>query len=157
MKHIEIDFSKEMEVEKYAQRRIVFNIKRYRAKATMCRETYLYLSLSGIVLSSSIPILINFDIPKPWTTGLSFLVVVLIALENVFHFRDRWKNYQIAEELLRREEYLFGTNSDPYAKLDTKGAFNLLVRNIEAIIKDERDKTIQARSTEIKISKENRP
>ncbi|WP_223815899.1 DUF4231 domain-containing protein [Adhaeribacter rhizoryzae] len=84
---------------------------------------------------------------------VSFTVVFIVALENVFHFRERWKNYQVAEELLRREKYLFQTKSEPYNNLDETASYTLLVKNIESIIKDERDKTIQARSSEIKMTR----
>ena len=153
MKHVEFHFAKPMPVEQYDQERIAFNIKRYRAKGKMCRETYLYSSLAAIIFGSLIPVLINLDVPKMTTTIISFLVVILIGMENVFHFRERWKNYQIAEELLRREKYLFQTNGEPYTRLDETVSYALLVKNIEAIIKDERDKTIQTRSSEVKITK----
>ena len=153
MKNKEFNFSPGLPIEAYADERIIFNLKRYRTKAKMCRETYLYSSLVAIVLGSSVPVLINLNVNKLVTTLISFTVVIIVAIENVFHFRDRWKNYQIAEELLRREQYLFETKSDPYSKLDGVLAYALLVKNIEAIIKDERDKTIQARSSEIKLSK----
>lgn len=153
MKHKDFEFSKPLNVNEYEKERISFNIKRYRAKANMCREIYLYSSLLAIVLGSLIPILINLDVPKYVTTLISFLIVIIIALENVYHFRERWKNYQIAEELLRREKYLFQTQSEPYDKIEDAKSYALLVKNIEAIIKDERDKTIQARSSEIKTTK----
>src|SRR6516162_5366817 len=109
MKHKEFNFSQGLPVEAYADERIIFNLKRYRTKAKMCRETYLYSSLVAIVLGSSVPVLINLNVNKLVTTVISFTVVIIVAIENVFHFRDRWKNYQIAEELLRREQYLFET------------------------------------------------
>lgn len=153
MKHSEYSFAKDMTIEVYMSERLIFNIKRYRAKAGMCREAYLFNSLTAIILGSSIPVLINLNVDKIATTIISFLVVISVAVENVFHFRDRWKNYQIAEELIRREKYLFQSKSEPYSKLDNISSYGLLVKNIEAIIKDERDKTIQARSSEIKINK----
>jgi hypothetical protein len=153
MKHQEFDFIKPMPVSNYIEERIGFSLKRYRAKATMCRETYLYSSFLAVVIGSLVPILITFDVTKTVTVSMSFLVVLSMAMENVFRFRERWKNYQIAEELLRREKYLFQTQGEPYAKLDETAAYTQLVKNVEAIIKDERDKTIQSRSTEVKITK----
>ena len=154
MKHREFNFKKEMSLELYVEERVLFNIKRYRSKATMCRETYLYTNLLAIILGSLIPILINVNTDKTITTIISFTVVIIVALENVFHFRDRWKNYQIAEELLRREQYLIQTKGEPYSKLDEQSSFALFAKNIESIIKQERDRTIQARSSEIKTSKQ---
>jgi len=154
MKHKEFEFVKEMPIENYACERITFNLKRYRSKARMCREIYLYSTFFAIALGSSIPVLINVDVDKLITTIISFIVVVIVAVENVFSFRDRWKNYQIAEELMRREQYLFQTKSEPYTKLDDISSYALLVKNVEAIIKDERDKTIQVRSSEIKVQKD---
>jgi hypothetical protein len=150
MRHKEFNFNKEMTLELYVEERVIFNIKRYRSKATMCRETYLYTTLFAVILGSLVPILINMTTCKIVTTIVSFIVVMIIALENVFHFRDRWKNYQIAEELLRRELYLIQTNGEPYSKLDEQSSFVLFVKNIESIIKQERDRTIQVRSSEIK-------
>lgn len=149
-KHINFDFCDNMTVDKYVDERVQFNIKRYREKAKYCRGTYLYATFTSIILSSSIPILINLKVPIWITTIISFLVIALITIENVFHFRDRWKNYQIAEETLRKEKYLFQTKSRYYEDITEKEAYKKFIDSVERIIENERISTIQVRSTEIK-------
>jgi len=153
VKHLHFEYDPQMDIVKYANERISFNIKRYRAKSQMCRDTYLYTNLTGIILSAAVPIFINLDLCKLYPTIISFLVVALVTFEKVFHFRDRWKNYQTTEEALRREQYLAETNSAHYSKLSNEDKFNLLVATVESIIQKERESTIVVRSAELKTDK----
>jgi hypothetical protein len=75
---------------------------------------------------------------------------MIVTFEKVFHFRDRWKNYQVAEEALRREQYLAEANSAHYSKLSNEDKLRLLVENVERIIQNERESTIRVRSAELK-------
>ena len=147
-----------LSIDEYVKQRLFFRMEEYRTKATKCRDTHLYLSITGIICSSAVPIIINVGdshlCPETFkhvvTTIISFVVVVCVALENVYHFRERWKNYQQAEESLRREKYLVETRMEYYLGLSDEKVYETLVKNVESIIKSERDSTINVRSAEIK-------
>lgn len=149
---VQVDFpyNPDMDLISYANERVSFNIIKYRWKAKMCRNIYLYTNLLGILFSSAVPILINLKINQLVPTVISFLVVVVVSLEKVFHFRDRWKNYQTTEESLRKELYLVETKSGKYKGKNYEEQFDLLVSSVELIIEQERKDTIVVRSAEIK-------
>jgi hypothetical protein len=151
VRHKHFEYTPDMDILRYAEERISYTIRRYRSKGSQCRKLYLIINYVVILSSAAVPILINLNINKLYATGISFFVVSLVSVDKILHFRDRWKNYQLSEEAIRREQYLSETNSGHYAGLNKDDKFNLLVTIVENIIKQERENTIYIRSTKIEI------
>ena len=76
------------------------------------------------------------------TTALSLLVVILVSLESVLHYREQWKSYRSTEQYLGREEQWFRARIGPYKGLADADAGDLLVERVEAAITAENAVTL---------------
>jgi len=150
--------SEEIDAKKYLEGRVKERIDYYCKDARKKKRLFLSMRSLTVVLGAIVPVLIN--ISSPFLTAIatifSTIVVILVAIESVFHFRERWKNYRAAELMLRREEYYFLTRSGPYEKyFETRSgpdgkikekiegeAFHRLVRQIESTIASESTATL---------------
>jgi membrane protein implicated in regulation of membrane protease activity len=72
---------------------------------------------ASVVAAAVVPVLVNvsFDGRAVVATLLGLIVVVLVSLESVFHYREQWKNYRSTEQYLGREAVLFRAHVGPYA------------------------------------------
>ena len=98
---------------------------------------------SGCVLSRSLPLptipfLSGFagsSLPIKIAIGVLGVVVAVIAsLLGLLQLQVHWIEYRATAESLRREKFLFLTQTDPYDKDD---AFHLLVQRVEALLSKE--------------------
>lgn len=78
-----------------------------------------------VIGGAIVPVLINlkFKGVDIITTTISLIVVILVSLETVFHFREQWKNYRATEQLLAKEYFNFVTAEGPYRDQDEGEAF----------------------------------
>ena len=140
----------------YMSERVERKIDLYRRLSRRNRYGYNVVSALAIALAASVPVAVNFFDENLIPTVLSLVLTVLVGLEKLFLFREHWKNYDLAEESLRREKYLFQTRSGVYsvvgdedesqAELDEMNAFRLFVQRFEERIHEERAETIEART-----------
>jgi hypothetical protein len=65
---------------------------------------------------------------------LGVFVAVIASLLGLLQFQVHWIEYRGTAESLRREEFLFLTQTEPYDKDD---AFHLLVQRAEALLSKE--------------------
>jgi len=137
----------------YLEERVTKGIGYYQKEAREAKRIYLTMRSVTVILGAIVPILININTPlsNAIATIFSTTVVILVALESVFHFRERWKNYRVAETMIIREKNYFLTRSGPYEKyykghdgsggtieeIPEGGAFHQFVRQIESIITSE--------------------
>jgi hypothetical protein len=59
----------------------------------------------------------------------------------LLHLQERWIEYRATAESLRREKFLFLTQTEPYDKDD---AFHLLVQRVEALLSKETTERAQS-------------
>ena len=70
------------------------------------------------------------------------MVVILVSLESVYHYREQWKNYRSTEQLLGHEKIFFLTRTGPYEGLAADQAFTLIVERVEGAIAAENSATL---------------
>lgn len=138
--------------DEYMQQRVDPKINVYARLSRLYRAGYLVLGTVSIVASALVPVLINANLdvqyPKFLPTLLSLVVTILVAVEKLFRFRDHWRNFDLAEEMLRREKFLYQARSGEYAAKSDPEAFRLFVRRFEERIRAERVQTLEDRGRE---------
>lgn len=133
-----------MTPEKYVEKRVIQYQEWYDGKSVKCKSKYLSMRAVSVVGGALVPVLINLDIAYMTiiTTILSLVVVVLVSLEGVFHYREQWKNYRSTEQYIVRELMFFRTREGLYKKLEPREAFLLFVERVENAIATENTATL---------------
>jgi hypothetical protein len=103
----------------------------------------------SIISSAAVPVLINANsllLSERYATFVSLFVTILVSLERLFRFREYWRNFDFAEEALKREKYLFQARSGDYDRKNDEDAFQLFVKRFEEQIRQERLQTLDDRT-----------
>jgi hypothetical protein len=137
-----------------SQEYIVERINQYREwydkKANSAKNKYLYMRTISVLSGAIVPVLINMSSDE-WmkyvTSVLSLLVVILISLESVYHYREQWKNYRSCEQYIAKEYFNFCTGEGPYRKMQKGDAFLMLVERVETAIESENASTLNVMTT----------
>ncbi|MDB4920705.1 DUF4231 domain-containing protein [Mucilaginibacter sp.] len=136
--------------EEYIDERITQFRGWYDSKALNAKKTYMIMRSSTVIGGAIVPVLINIS-TEPWvkylTSIISLLVVILVSLESVYHYREQWKNYRSTEQLLAKEYFNFVAGEGQYRGLDEKVAFLTLVERIENAIESENASTLNVMTT----------
>lgn len=121
----------------------------YDKKAGEAKRLHQRMRACTVVGGALVPVLINIDQPgiKTLTTAISLLVLVLLSLESVFHFREQWKNYRSTEQSLEKEYFNFVAAEGAYRGLDDKKAFLEFVDRVEGAIASENSSTLNVMTT----------
>jgi hypothetical protein len=106
------------------------------------RRWYYGLRLVTIVGAVIIPALVSLTVSGPalvvvrWVTfGLSLAVAISSAVEEFFHYGDRWRHYRQTVELLKIEGWGFFQLSGPYSRRATHAdAYPKFAARVEEII-----------------------
>jgi hypothetical protein len=145
-----------MSAEQYVEERLNQALAWYDKKAVETKTRYQWMRATTVVGGALVPVLINvtFKYVDAVTTAISILVVLLVSLESVFHFREQWVNYRSTEQFLRKEYFLFVANEGPYTGKKAKDeAYRLFVERVEAAIDAENASTLQVLTTVIDTAK----
>jgi len=132
-----------MNQEKYLKERLDDQINWYDKKSGWNQRRHKFYKIGEAILAVSIPILSGFSTIEGWgwlifviaVIGGLITVVAIIASVNKYH--ENWVEYRLTSEVLKREKYLFSTNSGKYK--NPKNAFNILVEVAEAIMSNENE------------------
>jgi hypothetical protein len=131
--------------EEYIEQRLADQIGWYDRKSTTNQRWFKRLRFAEIVAAATIPFLSGFadnSFPIKIAIGaLGVVVAVLASLLGLLHFQEHWIEYRAIVESLRREKFLFLTQTDPYDKDD---AFHLLVQRVEALLSKENTEWVQS-------------
>jgi len=134
---------------------IAERVKQYQAwydrKAVATKSRYLQMRAFSVIGGGLVPVLVN--VPAQFTilgvsiiqalvTIISLLVVIVVSLESVFHYREQWKNYRSTEQLLGHESFLFRSRVGRYKGLSDEDAFRLFVERVEDSIAAENAATL---------------
>ena len=138
-----------MSQEEYIDERLNQFKEWYDKKATNAKKLYQRMRAVTVIGGAVVPVLINLPIKhvEIVATIISLLVLVLISLESVFHFREQWKNYRATEQLLAKEYFNFATAEGPYRELEEKEAFLSFVDRVENAIASENASTLNVMTT----------
>lgn len=121
-------------------------------KAITAKSRYQWMRALTVVGGAIVPVLVNVDWPdatwtKLATTLISIVVVLMVSLESVFHYREQWVNYRATEQYLRKEYFLFTTKEGMYRDKNEPDAFILFVEHVENSIEAENASTLQVLTT----------
>ncbi len=132
--------------EEYIKARVDMYTGWYNQKAVKFKSYYLNMRALSVVGGAVVPVLVNLNIPSPFkeyvTTVISLIVVIMVSLESVYHYREQWKNYRSTEQFIGAEKFQFLTKEGPYKKLEPMEAFLLLVERVENAIASENAATL---------------
>lgn len=113
-------------------------------KAATCRDRHYRLRLSAIILGVLVPILIGINVgdndrlrqAKEYVTiGLSAIVAVSAAVEEFFHYGERWYHYRRTVESLKTYGWQFSQLSGRYARFSShSAAFIDFANQVEEVI-----------------------
>lgn len=112
-------------------------------KASQCRKHYQRLRITTIVLGAIVPVLISLDVGGGYrervkqylTVGLSAIVAVSAAVEEFFHYGERWTHYRRTTESMKSQLWQFYSLTGPYKKFSTnQAAFKAFATQIEDVI-----------------------
>lgn len=115
------------------------------AAAKKNQRRYYLLRLACIIGGVTIPALVSYNfagaldhIAKIATVILSLIVAVSAAIEEFFHFGERWRHYRHLVELLKGEGWSFFQLCGHYNKYDThKAAISDFVNRVEEALQKE--------------------
>lgn len=145
----------DMDPEKYIAERLEQYQGWYDSKAVTAKSKYLGMRAFSVVGGGLVPVLVNIPQQTLWgipivqvvVTVISLLVVIVVSLESVYHYREQWKNYRSTEQLLGHEKFLFRTRVGRYQNLDDAEAFKQFVERVEEAIYAENSATLNIMTT----------
>jgi hypothetical protein len=125
-------------------------------KAILSRDRHYFLRITTIVGGVILPALVSLNINTTqqvndrvknviiWSTfGLSQVVAISAAIEEFFHYGERWRHYRRTVESLKTQGWQFSQLTGPYRNYTThEQAFNVFAGYVEDII--QRDVEIYA-------------
>ncbi|MEA5603571.1 DUF4231 domain-containing protein [Nostoc sp. UHCC 0252] len=126
------------------------------AKANLSRDRHYQLRITTIIGGVILPALVSLSISTTqqvndraknaivWATfGLSQVVAISAAVEEFFHYGERWRHYRRTVESLKTQGWQFSQLTGPYRSYTShEQAFNVFAGNVEDII--QRDVEIYA-------------
>ncbi len=131
--------------EEYVEQRINDQIGWYDRKSTTNQRWFKRLRFAEIVAAAAIPFLSGFagnSFPIKIAIGaLGVFVAVIASLLGLLQLQVHWIEYRATAESLRREKFLFLTQTAPYDKDD---AFHLFVQRVEALLTKENTEWAQS-------------
>ncbi len=129
-------------------------------KATRARNLYYGLRLTTVVGALLVPALVSISLAndtldaavKAATWIVSLIVALSAALEQFFHFGDRWRSYRRTVERLKAEGWLFLQLGGRYAAdgATHESAYPAFAARTERLI----DADVDAFLTEIAVERE---
>src|SRR6266581_9591716 len=134
-----------MSPEEYIEQRLNDQIGWYDRKSSTNQSWFKRLRFAEIVAAATIPFLPGFagnSFPIKIAIGaLGVFVAVIASLLGLLQLQVNWIEYRATAESLRREKFLFLTQTAPYDKDD---AFHLLVQRVEALLSKENTEWVQS-------------
>lgn len=113
-------------------------------RASKARDQYYKLRLTSIIGGVIVPILVTFNSPenpqlndvlKGVTIGLSAVVAVCAAVEEFFHYGERWRHYRRSVETLKTQGWQFSQLTGNYSTYrNHTDAFSVFCQQVEDII-----------------------
>jgi len=131
--------------ESYIDERLNDAIAWYDKSADKQKKLYLRMRATTVIGGAIVPVLVNVknDYVDIVTTIISLIVVLLVSLESVYHYREQWMNYRSTEQSLRHEYFLFTSKGGMYAIRSKAEAYQQFVERVEDLISSENAATLK--------------
>ena len=127
-----------MAPEEYIEQRLNDQIDWYDRKSGTNQRWFKRLRFGEIVAAAIIPFLSGFAgnsfSIKIAIGALGVVVAVIASLLGLLQLQEHWIEYRATAESLRKEKFLFLTQTEPYDKDD---AFHRFVQRVEALLSKE--------------------
>ena len=130
------------------------------AQAAKARTRYYVLRLTTVIGAVLVPALVSLnpsnenldDAARIATWVVSLVVAISAAVEQFFHFGDRWRNYRRTAERLKAEGWLYLELAGPYATdhATHASAFDDFALRVEEVLRSDVDTYL----TEIVVERE---
>jgi hypothetical protein len=149
--------------KRYLKARWLDQLTWLEGKASNARDRYYALRLVTIVGAVLVPALVGIDAASDrldlavrialWVVSL--VVAISAAVEQFFHYGDRWRNYRQTAERVKSEGWLFLQLSGPYAGATSThaAAYTSFAARVEELIGSDVDVYV----TKIAVEAEKRP
>lgn len=147
---LEKDFNKLFEMlelrepqRQYLRSRWLDQVLWMESRAGKSRDRYYKLRLTSIIGGVIVPILVGLNVNdqrianvlRNVTIGLSTVVAVSAAVEEFFHYGERWRHYRRSVETLKTQGWQFSQLTGLYASYGTHSeAFQIFAAQVEDII-----------------------
>lgn len=140
-----------MDVEEYMRDRLEDQLDWYDSKSLTNQRLFKRLRLAEIAAAATIPLLAGFisvDRPiLPILVGILGSIVALIAgALGLYQFENRWIEYRTTSESLKKEKFLFLTESEPFSRAPNEN-YKLLVQRVETLLSKENTSWAQTMET----------
>ncbi len=145
---LKTESGKELEnLREYIKARVAPGVLWYQEQGDRAEHRYLGMQVTAVVLGAIVPVLINVSLPvintNNLTTLLSLVVVVVVALEGVLHYRERYRNYRTAAYALEQECFNCFLRAPPYHQCKDNELCSQFVKNAEGYIGQEVASTLK--------------
>ncbi len=132
--------------KQYMQSRWLDQLSYMSRRARETRNWYYRLRITAIVGSVVVPILLGVqqtnskDFLRWATIGLSGVVAVSAAVEEFFHFGDRWRHFRQTAEALKAQGWQFSQLGGLYGEYPShQAAFQSFTTHVETLLQHENE------------------
>ena len=130
-----------MDSKAYIDQRVDDQITWYDRKSLSNQRWYKMLRMTQFVAAAGIPFLTGYLESDILNVGLvvglcGVVIAVVTATLDLFRFQENWIQYRSTCESLRKEKFLFLTNSEPYNN-ESADRLEIFVQRSETIISKE--------------------
>ena len=132
-------------------------------KASEAQRHYYRLRLTTVIGAVVVPTLVGLETLAGWpgdavkgaTVVVSLVVAVCAAIEQFFHFGERWHHYRQTVERLKSEGWLFFQLTGPYAAdgASHAAAYPSFAQRVEELLQSD----VEAFVTEVAVEREQQP
>ena len=123
-----------MNIDEYLTERVEDQIKWLSRESSKNQRWYKKLRTMEIVMGCAIAYLVSHAelVPVQFLAGAMGVAVAAIGgLLSLYQYQEKWVEYRVTTESLKREKYFFLTGTAPY---DGDDKFSILVSRVEAIL-----------------------
>ena len=120
-------------IEQYIKDRVEKQINWFNSKAKTCKWHYYIFSMTSIVASALTPVFVKACPDTSIVTSL--IATIVLSLNNLCKFKDKWNLYRMTAELLQKEKMLYLYSTDNPENKD-----NNFIGQIENILADSNKK-----------------
>ncbi|MFX0555800.1 DUF4231 domain-containing protein [Maribacter sp. CXY002] len=128
-----------MTEEEYLKERVDGQIQWYGQKSAINKKLHIWsnglIIFFGAMIPFAVATLEKAQEANHIAAGLGVLTVFFTGISSLLKFNEKWANYRITAETLKREKILYQTLCGPYEKGST--SFRVFVQNIEYILTGE--------------------
>ncbi len=137
-----------MEVEEYMEKRVMDQIKWYGKKSGSYQKRYKGLQIIKILAALLIAVLSLFvyriNNIEYFVAFLGAFIAFIESFIRIYDYKELWTKYRLTAEVLKREKWLYDTNTTPYKQVED--TYDLLVQRCEAIMQGENEQWKQIQS-----------